>query len=218
MSGTEATLIATPNAGYAFNSWTLDGEVVSTDPSYTFTVTESVSLTANFDVVRTQQLVMGWNWWSTDLEITLDDLKAALVATGNTSLLIKSQGETTFYSNGRWKGNLSWDVSNMYKIKVGTACEITLEGTPINPEEHPVTIRNGYNWIAFPFNQSMSINAALAGFSAVSNDLIKSSTNNTIFTRGAWRGALTTFEPSQGYIFKSVKLEDRILTFPSSAK
>lgn len=216
--GTNVTLTATPNEGYVFNSWTLDGEIVSTDPSYTFTVTESVSLTANFDVVRTQQLVMGWNWWSTDLEITLDDLKAALVATGNTSLLIKSQGETTFYSNGRWKGNLSWDVSNMYKIKVSTACEITLEGTPINPAEHPVTIRNGYNWIAFPFNQSMSINAALAGFSAVSNDLIKSSTNNTIFTRGAWRGALTTFEPSQGYIFKSVKLEDRILTFPSSAK
>ena len=49
--GTDVTLTATPNEGYAFNSWTLDGEVVSTEPSYTFTVTAPVSLMANFDVL-----------------------------------------------------------------------------------------------------------------------------------------------------------------------
>ncbi|NOR88488.1 MAG: hypothetical protein GQ527_12860, partial [Bacteroidales bacterium] len=46
--GETATIIASPNADYNFASWTLDGEVVSINTSYSFVVTESVSLTANF--------------------------------------------------------------------------------------------------------------------------------------------------------------------------
>ena len=38
--GEEATVIGTPNEHYAFDSWELDGEVVSTDPSYTFEVND----------------------------------------------------------------------------------------------------------------------------------------------------------------------------------
>ena len=37
--GDICTLSATPNQGYAFTNWTENGEVVSTDASYTFTVT-----------------------------------------------------------------------------------------------------------------------------------------------------------------------------------
>jgi hypothetical protein len=43
-----APLIATPNAGYAFESWTEGGTVVSTNPNYTFTVTSDRTLVANF--------------------------------------------------------------------------------------------------------------------------------------------------------------------------
>ena len=43
-----APLIATPNAGYAFASWTENGAVVSTNPNYTFTVTADRTLVANF--------------------------------------------------------------------------------------------------------------------------------------------------------------------------
>ena len=36
--GEEATVNATPNEHYVFNNWVLDGEIVSTDPEYTFEV------------------------------------------------------------------------------------------------------------------------------------------------------------------------------------
>ena len=36
--GEEATVNALPNEHYAFNNWVLDGEIVSTDPEYTFEV------------------------------------------------------------------------------------------------------------------------------------------------------------------------------------
>ena len=47
---TQATVVATPKSGYAFLNWTNnDGTIVlSTDPSYTFTVTQNVTLKANF--------------------------------------------------------------------------------------------------------------------------------------------------------------------------
>jgi len=46
--GTSITVIATPNPGYDFINWTENGQVVSTSASYTFTVTASQTLVANF--------------------------------------------------------------------------------------------------------------------------------------------------------------------------
>ena len=44
------TLTAIENEGYTFISWTRDGEEVSTTPTYSFTVTESASFVANFQL------------------------------------------------------------------------------------------------------------------------------------------------------------------------
>ena len=46
--GTEYTVTATPNEGWEFLNWTENDEVVSTNPIYTFTVTEDRNLVANF--------------------------------------------------------------------------------------------------------------------------------------------------------------------------
>ncbi len=48
--GTTATLVATASTGYAFVHWTEDGEEVSTEPVYTFTVMESRNLVACFSL------------------------------------------------------------------------------------------------------------------------------------------------------------------------
>ena len=45
---TEATLVATANEGYEFVNWTEGENVVSTEATYTFTVTKNVTLVANF--------------------------------------------------------------------------------------------------------------------------------------------------------------------------
>ena len=47
------TLTAIANEGYVFASWTENGEVVSTDATYTFTVDASRTLVANFDLDHT---------------------------------------------------------------------------------------------------------------------------------------------------------------------
>ena len=51
--GTTCTLKATPNIGYTFSKWTVDGIVISTDETYTFTVTDDLNMTAHFDALIT---------------------------------------------------------------------------------------------------------------------------------------------------------------------
>ena len=165
-------------------------------------------------------LVLGWNWFSTYLDITLDDLKTALVeAMPGSDISIKSQTQNISYNpnNHRWLGTLAWDVAKMYAIKTSIPCEITLIGTPLNPSEQPITILNGANWIGFPFNASMSLSNAFAGFS-VNGDRIKSQTNNALYNGIRWQGQLNALESGKGYIYISNSLEERTLTFPTSAK
>jgi hypothetical protein len=49
--GSSVTANATPASGYAFSSWTLGGVVQSTSPSYTFVLTNSFRLVANFTAI-----------------------------------------------------------------------------------------------------------------------------------------------------------------------
>ena len=180
-----------------------------------FTTTEET------EVTQTVALSAGTNWFSTNVEITLDDLKDALVAASSgTTITIKSQnsGQTTW--NGRlWVGTLrTMDVSQMYMISVANACEITLEGLPIDPTEHPVTISNGPNWIGFPLGATMTITNAFAGFAA-SGDIVKSDGGGQATWNGRiWTGQLKNLEPGKGYIYQSAATGNKTFTFPTGAK
>ena len=105
----------------------------------------------------------------------------------------------------------------MYKIYVGADCEITLAGTRLNPAEHPLTIHNGANWIAFPLSESMSLNNVFVGF-AVGGDMVRSKTTSSTYNGSTWRGTLNTLEPGKGYIYKSGVSSDRVFIFPVDAK
>ena len=227
IEGAICTLTATPNEGYIFTNWTKEGMVVSTNVNYGFMVGENAEFVANFieydpsnAITQTIQLSQGWNWFSTNVEITLDDLKTALVeAVPGTSITIKSKSQNTAYNPGtsQWRGSLtSLDVAQMYMVSVNSGCEITLIGTPINPAEHPVTISHGPNWIGYPIGENMTLDNAFAGF-AVNGDVIKYKGGSANYQGGRWRGAFN-LEPGQGYIYNSNAEGDRTLTFPSSAK
>ena len=170
---------------------------------------------------QTISLASGTNWFSTYVEITLADLQNALVAAlPGTTITIKSQNDgSTTYNGSRWRGQLnSFDVTKMYKIEVTADCEIVLEGMPLNPAEHPVTIVNGANWIGFPFSTGMTVSDAFAGF-AVNGDQVSSQGNgSTTYNGSRWRGQLTNLVPGQGYNYKSAATETRTFTFPAGTK
>lgn len=61
MEGDEATLTAIPAEGYEFTCWTAGKDTVSTENSYTFTVTADVALVANFAVVEPEVIAYELN-------------------------------------------------------------------------------------------------------------------------------------------------------------
>ncbi len=184
-------------------------------------VKNQIMLGIESGVEQTVGLAVGWNWFSTNVEISMEDLKSALVEAlpGATHIVIKSQsdGQAT-YNGSTWRGQLTTlDVTQMYRIETQTEGEMTLIGTPIIPAEHPITITNGANWIGFPLGEAKSLNDAFAGF-AVSGDAVKSQNGLSTFNGTIWRGGFSTLEPGKGYIYKSNVQSIRTFTFPSSSK
>ena len=180
---------------------------------------EEATFTTGEETITTQTIVLagGANWVSFNVETNLNDLKAALVATGNTDITIQGQTQNAIYNpnNGRWTGQLrTLDLSKMYVINVANACEITLEGMPIDPSMYPITIEPGVNWIAYPFNTNMTVTNAFAGF-AVPNDNVQSQQKNASYNGTRWTGQLRNLEPGQGYIYNSASTDVRVFTYPA---
>jgi len=189
---------------------------------------EAWSNTVNFTtleqttVTQVIELVSGTNWVSFNVDITLGDLQGALieaVTASNPTITIKSQNQNVKYQRGRWVGQLSTlNMAQMYKITVPEACQISLEGMPVDPSELTIDINpNGSTWIAFPFDASMTVTNFFSGF-PINNDQAKSQFQNTKYNRGRWVGQLTTLEPGKGYIYLSVSGEVRPFSFPTPAK
>ena len=226
--GANATLEATANEGYIFVNWTEDGVEVSTEPIYSFSVTGDRDLVANFaeQVVEVEQVVtltQGWSWWSTNLDITLEDLEDAIATAVGTSgaATIKSKSGSITYANGQWRqsgsSTMTLDIRQMYKIQTSTACQITLTGVPVNPVDYEITINEGYNWIGFPCGESMSVTEAFSGLHPVNGDVIKSKAGSSIYQGTGWRGNVETLVPGQGYIYQSKATESKTFTYGTNS-
>lgn len=173
------------------------------------------------NATQTVALSEGWNWFSANVEITLADLQNALMeALPGVHMVIKSKTLTSRYTGTIWRGTFELDVAQMYKINVPADCTITLEGAPVDPSEHSVTIEaNGHTYIGYPLNQSMTVADAFAGFTPVAGDMVKSQTGNARYTGTTWRyQGLRVLEPGKGYIFSSATSGTRTLTFSTNSK
>ena len=169
-------------------------------------------------VEETVSFAQGVNWWSTNLDITLDQLKAAIEDALGTSgtAIIKSQTTSIIYSNGGWlPESLPFDIREMYKIQVSAACEFSLTGVPVDPSEEEITIYPGNNWIGFPSSSSMTVDAAFDGFNPVSGDIVKSQRGSSVYNGSTWVGTVDTLEPGQGYLYYSKATEVKTFTFPT---
>ncbi len=210
------TLTATANEGYMFVNWTENGVVVSTDASYSFTVTEVASFVANFDFVHSQPLSFGWNWWSTYIEMEgVDGLEMLKNNLGNSCVRIQSRSQYLDNYTDFWYGTLT-EITNeqSYRIRTNTECDAALIGTLANPEDHPITISNGWNWVGFPSSQNVSLSVALSGFSPEVNDQVKGRHYYaTYIGNDLWYGTLNTLESGQGYMYLSNSNETKTLTY-----
>ena len=156
----------------------------------------------------TQQIEigMGWNWWSTPLDLTnLDGLAMLQDSLRSAGILIKSNTEYTSYSDGHWDGSLTAiNNENMYMINARRSLSFEWIGDLAEVMEHPIQINNGWNWISYLPTTTMAIEDAFVYYSPNVGDLIKSNSAFAVYTEDGWDGTLTELEPGKGYMYLNV--------------
>ena len=125
--GSNCTLTATPYSGYVFCSWTENGTVVSTDPTYSFTVTGSRSLVANFyqnsgdpcTLVFTLNDSYGDGWNGNALVVSYStgcfDSEQITLENGSTATVTRNVVDGSHivlgWVMGQWTGECSFTIS-----------------------------------------------------------------------------------------------------------
>jgi hypothetical protein len=174
------------------------------------------STTEAIPVDETVILSEGWNWWSTNLDITLDELKTAIAAAVGTegTASIKSQNGAITYRNGQWRGTAiqTLDIRQMYEIQVSVSSEIILTGTQVNPSNYEITIHHGANWIGYLCGEDKTLSEAFGTF-PVNGDVVRSRNGSAVYSNGQWRGQLSILQPGHGYVYESNATGDRTFVY-----
>ena len=148
--GEQFKLTATPKEGYEFVSWTIDGEVVSTEPEYIVTANGDINILANF---KKKQFMV---------EITAEGngtLRGA--GTGRyefeTELEIEAVPETDFILK-EWvvDGVVVPATSNTYTLTVTKATDVKAVFIR-DIYEQTITMARGWNWISTYLREQQSL-------------------------------------------------------------
>ena len=211
---TELTPDLNSPAAVSFNT---DGYGSPVDP-YVLNFTSTIAM-----VSQTFSLNSGWNWWSTYVELSnmdgLDLLEEGLGTNGKT---INSQADgSAMYLSGSWMNGIGHNLNNenMFQIELSNAVDFTLSGPLADPSDHEITLANGWNWIGYPVNQTLTVANALANLEATPDDIIKYQNGfATYYASYGWFGTLKNLEAGKGYMYHSLNTNNVSFTYPASSK
>jgi hypothetical protein len=149
-------------------------------------------------------LTAGWNWISFNVlpaNLSLNSVFSGMLAKVEQ---VKTQDKSTIRSSGAWKGDLanmnSINQYKMFKVKVNTACSLTVSGSAIAPTT-VIQLQAGWNWVAFLPTMAMPIANALDSIKGQVLQ-IKSLNQSATYNGTTWSGTLSTMQPGQGYAIK----------------
>jgi hypothetical protein len=217
------TLTATPADNFIFNSWVVDGEIVSTETTYTFEVSGPVTVTAVFDLVQVNNLDEGWTWWSASVELNdIEGLEMLENSLGELGLIIKTQNAYVQYfpSLNQWTGTLTQLHNEQgYKVKVSGNCTATMIGPKVYPSDHPIAIQHNWNWIGYPSTEALYVTDAMANFQPENGDIIKSQGGfATYYTDLGWVPSTFSLNPGNTFLFFSNSEQGKSLTFGNGGR
>ncbi len=166
--------------------------------------------------VQEQSLVAGWNWYSSYLNITTENLLGALGTNGRS--IVQNSTWSADYMDGEWIcDDHAFDVSKMYMIETSQTCELALSGNLVDASEITITLNPGWNWIGYPSNVEVKLEDALRNLTPNEGDIIKNKTNSFAEYYGSkWLDGTATgmiMEPTKGYMYHNSTNETKTFTY-----
>ena len=137
-------------------------------------------------------------------------------------MFIKDRDLYSDYHGDKWNGTLIPKINEMYKLKVERLPQsgelnpqLAISGSQLKSDSLPVTLKQGWNWIAYTPLTTMTINEALAGANPQKGDIVKSQTGVAIYGTNAWEGNLQALESGRGYMYSSTDSQEKSFVYPS---
>lgn len=210
--GTELSFTAIPDKDYAFEHWYVNGEEAGNQTTLTITVDKPYTVSAVFKKEYYNQKITfakGWNWISSYLS---EPISVAELA-NNSVRIIGQYDEIAKDQDNGFTGNFNkLDNNSSYKVLASSAFIINPRG---HLNDNPLSLKSGWNWIAYPYYESKSLSATVAN--AENGDLLISQKGFAEYADGNWEGTLTELVPGCGYIYKSVSDKTLQLQLDSQA-
>lgn len=203
--------------------------VVHTPESYTIqkdkligSFTEPVIWEASHEAEQQLQLQSGWNW-SSIYVVPSDPLVATIFADPlESDRIVGSDGYATFVDD-QWQGNLqTLGVGQLYKIfnasyNMFAIREVPLIGSIIDPQDYPVAIKHGWNWIGVNSSYVLNSDDAFADLAPEEGDMVKGLEGFNTYVNNRWRGSLESITPGQGYLYFSQAAAGKTFRYPSQS-
>ena len=80
---------------------------------------------------------------------------------------------------------------------------VMLAGQNVNAQEVTVDLLPGWNYIAYPFPETVAVDVFFSSITPTNGDMIKSFYGTSSYINGRWRGAITVVYPGVGYHYYS---------------
>lgn len=171
-------------------------------------------------VQQSTPLKKNWNWISVyvnnkESNNAINHVLESINPNGN---IIKSISAHSSYVGtiGSWnEGNGA--VSNissrsMYKLQMNAADTLIVNGEQAEGVE--IEIAQGWNWIPYTRNFTLSLDDAFASAEPKKNDQVKGQEGFAMYNGTAWSGTLKSLVPGKGYIYNSKSADAKTLIYP----
>lgn len=192
-----------------------NGDVAFTKDQIAGTYADPILLNALDYQEQTTSLTKGWNWMA--LYVQPDDMSMQTVLAPINAEVTMAKSQTGFMEStgSEWYGNeVMMNNSEMYKINLSAPATLKVLGRVADPSSRLITVKQGWNWIAYNATSAMSLDEAFAGMQPEDGDVVKAQSCFAVYDGYEWAGTLSLLEPSQGYMLYSVATADRTFAYP----
>lgn len=196
-----------------------NGDVAFTKDQIAGTYADPILLNALDYQEQTTSLTKGWNWIA--LYVQPDDMSMQTVLAPINAEVTMAKSQTGFMEStgSEWYGNeIMMNNSEMYKINLSAPATLKVLGRVADPSSRLITVKQGWNWIAYNATSAMSLDEAFAGMQPEDGDVVKAQSCFAVYDGYEWAGTLSLLEPGQGYMLYSVATADRTFAYPSAGQ
>ena len=174
-----------------------------------------VKFVATDEVEQSIELAKGWNWIS--LGVKPDDFTVENVfakANGKVEF-VKSNTESAEFDGDDWLSEIiAMNNREMYAVQTNDDLTLKVTGHRVKQADEPISVKDGWSWVAFNPLSVMSLADALADMQPQDDEIIKGQRGVAYYDSYEWSGSLKQLSPGLGY--KIFGKEARTFTYPSA--